>query len=160
MKILEQYGLEITIPSPNDRQRTPDVMIFRGKSRFVDEVHIPMPNSDPVQNYSLNFRKQKEENLAWDSRKTGIQETGAARVTFQTSVKETCADTLSISPSQATFFTPGTIPTTERKWKVTHANSSYGGALSIAVSKMVTRMVRHYDQKMNDNLTQHFTGTR
>ena len=32
------------------------------------------------------------------------------------------------------------------KWKVILANSSYGGALLVAVSKMGTRMVRHYDQ--------------
>ena len=78
--------------------------------------------------------------------KTGIQETGAAHVSCQTSIKETCADTLSISPSQALYFTQRTILTIERKWKVIPANSSYGGALSIAVSKMVTRMVRHDDQ--------------
>ena len=39
-----------------------------------------------------------------------------------------------------------TIPTTERKWKVIASSSLYGGALPTAVSKMVTRMVRHYDQ--------------
>ena len=105
---------------------------------------FPMPNSDPVQNYSLNFRKQKEEHLAWD--KTSIQETGAAHVSSQTCIKETCADTLSISPSQASFITQRTIPTTERKWKVIPANFSYGGALSVAVSNMVTTMVLHYDQ--------------
>ena len=30
---------------------------------------FPMPNSDPVQNYSLNVRTQKEEKLAWDNRR-------------------------------------------------------------------------------------------
>ena len=30
---------------------------------------FPMPNSDPLQSYSLNFRKQKEDNLAWHSRR-------------------------------------------------------------------------------------------
>ena len=65
--------------------------------------------------------------------KTSIQETGAAHVTTQTSIKETCADTLSAFPCQASLFTQRTIPTTER-------------ALSAAVSKMVTRVVRHYDQ--------------
>ena len=39
--ILDQYGLEIAIPSPNGKQWTSDVMISRGKSRFVDEVRIP-----------------------------------------------------------------------------------------------------------------------
>ena len=41
VKILDQDGLEIAIPSPNDRGRTSYVMISRGKSRFVDEVHFP-----------------------------------------------------------------------------------------------------------------------
>ena len=41
VKILDHYGLEIAIPSPNERERTSDVMISRGKSRFVDKVHIP-----------------------------------------------------------------------------------------------------------------------
>ena len=78
--------------------------------------------------------------------KTSIQETGAAHVTRQTSIQETGADTLSVFASQACLFTQRTIPTTERKWKVIPANSSYGGALPTAVSKMVTRLVRHYDQ--------------
>ena len=41
VKILDQCGLEIAIPSPNDHERTSYVVISRGKSRFVDEVHIP-----------------------------------------------------------------------------------------------------------------------
>ena len=39
VKILDQCGLEIAIPSPNDTQRTTYGVISRGKSRFVDEVH-------------------------------------------------------------------------------------------------------------------------
>ena len=64
----------------------------------------------------------------------------------KTSIPETGADTLSVSASQACLFTQRTIPTTERKWKVIPANSSYGGALPTAVSKIVTRVVRRYDQ--------------
>ena len=118
----------------------------------------PMPNTDPVQNYSLNFIQKAEgvESCLGQS-KTSLQETGAAHVTSQTSIKETCADTLSISPSQAFFFTQRTIPTTERKWKVIPASSLHRGALPTAVSKMVTRMVRHYLQGEN-NLTQRFIG--
>ena len=41
VKIIDQYGLEIAISSPTDTQRTSYVVISRGKSRFVDEVHIP-----------------------------------------------------------------------------------------------------------------------
>ena len=39
VKIIDQYGLDIAIPSPNDKERTSYVMISRRKSRFV--VHIP-----------------------------------------------------------------------------------------------------------------------
>ena len=35
--MLDQYGLEIAIPSTNDRERTSYDMISRGKSRFVDK---------------------------------------------------------------------------------------------------------------------------
>ena len=78
--------------------------------------------------------------------KTSIQETGAAHLSSRTRIKETCADPSAFLPSQAFFFTQRTIPTTERKWKVIPANASYGRALSVQVSKMVTRMVLHYDQ--------------
>ena len=74
------------------------------------------------------------------------QELGAVHVTSPTSIKEACADTLGISPSQASFYPHRTTPTTKRKWKVIPANSSYRGALSTAVSKIVTTMIRHYDQ--------------
>ena len=39
--ILDQYGSEILIPSPNDSTRTSYVLKSGGKSRFVDEVHTP-----------------------------------------------------------------------------------------------------------------------
>ena len=68
VKFLDQYGLEIAIPSPNERERTTNVMISRGKSRFVDEIHIPKPNSDQVEDYFLNVKNLKEETLAWHSR--------------------------------------------------------------------------------------------
>ena len=41
------------------------------------------------------------------------------------------------------------------------ANSSCGGALSTAVSKMVTRMVRHYDQdERQSDAPLHWDATR
>ena len=63
VKILDQYGLEIAIPSPNGSQRTFCAMISRGRSRFVDEVHIPNPE------LRSNAELQKEENLAWLTRR-------------------------------------------------------------------------------------------
>ena len=53
---------------------------------------------------------------------------------------------VSFSPSPA-YYTKRTL-TTEGKWKIIPAYSSYKGrSLSTASSKMVTRLVRHHDQK-------------
>ena len=43
-------------------------------------------------------------------------------------------------------YTQRATPANERKWKVIHAHSPDGGYLAVAVSKMVTKMPRHYDQ--------------
>ena len=109
----------------------------------MDELHVPNAElrSSTELLSQLQMAEGREPCLAQS--KTGIQETGAAHVSSHTSIKETCADTLSVFPSQASLFTQRTIPTTERKWIVIPANSSYGGALPTAVSQMVTRVVRH-----------------
>ena len=115
-------------------------MISKGKSRFVDEVHVPSAELRYSAELLPELLKVGGESCLAQS-KTYIQETGAAHVSSQTSIKETCADPLSSCLSQASFSIRRTIPTTERKWKVIPANSSYGGALPTAVSPMVTRMV-------------------
>ena len=110
---------------------------------------FPTLDSDPVQKYSMFFffqKKSEGRQSCLGKSNTSIQEIGATHVSIYTGNKDICAKTLSIPPGQASLFTQRTIPTNERQWKVIPANSSYGGALSIQVSKMVTRMVRHYDQ--------------
>ena len=142
VKMLDQYGLDVAVPSPNERERTSYVMISRRKSRFVDEFIFPKPNADHVQNYSLNFTNLEDENLAWNSRRPASWKLVQPMLENSTSNKETSADTLSITPSQASLF----AQRTKRSWNVLPANSSHGGALPTAVSKKVTRMVRHHDQ--------------
>ena len=159
VEILDQCGLEIAIPSPNDRERTSYVMISKGKGLFVDEVHFPNAELGSSAELLNKLQKAKGGGSCLKRSNTGIQETGAAHVSSHTRNKETCADTLSIPPSQASFFKRRTIPTTERKWKVIPANPSYGGALSIAVSKMVTIMVRHYDQDERQSDSAHHWDT-
>ena len=131
---------------PNDGERTSYVMISRGKIRFVDEIHIPNAELKSSAELLSELHKSGGGEPCLTKSTTSNQETGAVHVTSQTCIKETCADTHSNSPSQASSYTQRTIPTTKRKCKAVPANSSYGGALSKAVSKMVTRMVRHYDQ--------------
>ena len=67
VKILDQYGLEIATPSLL-WWRT-DILCHdfqRQESVFGCNFTFPVPHSDLVQNYSLNFRNQKEGDLAWD----------------------------------------------------------------------------------------------
>ena len=131
VKILDQCGLENAIPSPNDRQRTSYVMISRGKSRFVDgEVHIP--NAELRSSADWDSRRQASRRLV----RPMLQVRQASRRLVRT-------------PSA---FLPAKRP-------VIPANSSYGGALSIAVSKMVQERCV-ITTKMNDNLTQNSLGTR
>ena len=144
-------------PSPNGRERTIYGMISRGQSRFVDEVNAELGSSAELLS-ELQKAQGKEPCMAQS--KTSIQETGAAHVTSQTTIKEICADTLSVFPGQASLFTQRTIPTNEKKWQAIPVNSSYGRALSIAVSKVVTRMVRPYDQDGGEDKMPHcFVGT-
>ena len=63
-------------------------------------------------------------------------------------------------PAQCTGNTQRTIPGAERKWKVL-ANSPYGrGSLSTAISKIVTRLVRRYDQERQSDAAVHWDTTR
>ena len=100
VKILDQFELEVAIPSPNDKERTSYVVISKGESLFVGEIHIP--------NAALR----------------GGGMSCATRVSSQTSNRETCANTFSILSSQAPLVTQGTTPTKEREWKVTPASDS------------------------------------
>ena len=146
VKIVNQYGLEIAFPSPNDGERTSYVLLSRGKSRFVDEIHIPNGRTQIKCKIALWTSEIWRRRTLLDRDEDWQPGDWCGPCHKSKGIKQTCADTLSISPSQASFFAQRTIPTTERKWKVFPARSSYGGALSIAVSKMVSRMVRHYDQ--------------
>ena len=112
----------------------------------MDEVHFPSAELRSSAELLTELQKAGGGESCLGQSKSSIQEIGAAHVSSQTSIMETSAGTLSILFSQTSFFTQRIISTTERKWKVIAANSSYGGALSVAVSKMVTRMVRHCDQ--------------
>ena len=48
--------------------------------------------------------------------------------------------------NQEGIFTKRIIPTSEKTWTTTHALSRYGGDLAVSASKMLTTMLRHYDQ--------------
>ena len=60
-------------------------------------------------------------------------------------IKETCAGPPS-NPVGDSLFEKTVIPGGERKWITIDADSSPRSGLPAKVSKMVTNMVRHYDQ--------------
>ena len=131
-KILDTCELEVAIQHQMIQDGHFYVVISSGKSRIVDESHIPNTELRSSTELLSDLLKAQGSELCLEKSKTCIQEIGA--------------DTLSVFPCQACLFTQRTIPMTERKSKVILAKSSYGGAPPAAVSKMVTRLVRHYDQ--------------
>ena len=87
-----------------------------------------MPNSDPVQKYSPNFRKQ-EDNLAWDSRRQ------ASRILVRLASRTLVRTPSAFLPAKRSF-----------SHKEPFLRPRGSGKLFL-VCKMVTRMVRHYDQE-------------
>ena len=97
--------------SITQRQGT-DILFFDFQRK---ESVFPMPNLDPVQNYSLNFKNLKEENLAWDSRIPATRR--LVRPMFQVMLA------MKRIVQTHTAFLPALRPSsrkepTERKWKV------------------------------------------
>ena len=157
VKNLDQHGLEIASPSTLKHETTSYVVIARGTERFVDEIHDPKSNSDQAQNCSLHFRKTKERESLEES-KNSIKETCPLHVACRYGNKKACANNLSSLPS-VFFLKQTTIRTNERKWIVIDVNPPHGGALSIHVSKLVTRRVRHHDQDEREQDGSHHWDT-
>ena len=129
MKILNGCGIEVAIPSIANPTYTSCVVKSREAERFVNEIRdlkkseLHTELQGPAKNEPCEERQGRSRN------------------------KETCANSFSNPPQRASLYTQRTIPTSDRKWKVTHAASSDGGYSATAVSKMGTQMLRHYDQE-------------
>ena len=108
---------------------------------------ITNESSGLVTNCSQNLRYQEEVNPMKKKKKGS------------SSIKDTCASPFNNPPSRASLYTQRTILTNERKWKVTHAHSPDGGYLATAVSKMVTKILRHYDQDEDKPMVQDIWDT-
>ena len=158
VKILGQPGLEIAIP-PHNHETTTHVIISRGTNRFVDEVHdhkVEFRHSTEL--LSALQKSEGRESCVEESNNCNM-ETCVHHVTSRYGNKESRANNLSSLPNHSSMFKKNIIPTNERKWVVIPANPSYGGPLSIQVSKMVSRMVRHYDQEEREPDGSHLWDT-
>ena len=103
---------------------------------------ITRKSSDPVTNGLQTFRDQKEANFM---ERTEEPIASRKRVRQKASRKLARAH-LSIPPVKASLYTKRTILTMRGNGRLSHAHSPDGGDLATAVSKLVTKMVRHHDQ--------------
>ena len=143
VKILDEYGLEVAIPSLCKPGDITYVVISRETERFVNENHNHKEEFRSS-NELLGNLQESERNASYEERKatTRFKETWAAP-----SMKETRAGSLSPIPNKASLYTRRTIPTEEKKWITVHAHSRYGGDLAVSISKTVTTMLRHFDRE-------------
>ena len=112
-----------------------------------------------ARNYSPNMQTQKKANLAWRRLahllRPLLQVIPAPRNWMRTPS--------AFLPAQCTCTPEEPFPRRERSGKIIPANSSYGRrSLSTAISKMVTRLVRHYDQeeRQQSDASDHCDTTR
>ena len=63
-QVFSTHGLEFEILSPNNPQRTSWVLIYRGKSRFVDGAHIPNAELRSSAECLTEFQKADRRRLA------------------------------------------------------------------------------------------------
>ena len=79
-KFLTNMDLKLQLHHSSDRQRTSYVMISRGMSRFMDEVHIPSAELRSSAELLSDLQIAEEGKSCQGQSKTSIQETGAAHV--------------------------------------------------------------------------------
>ena len=107
----------------------------RGKNRYVDELHIPDPGHNLTSSELLSEQAIAEEGKPCHA-EVEPNSTGATRAK------------LSRILSAPVCYTKETIPTSEKEWKIVPAYPSLKGrTLSAAISKLVIRLVRHYDEE-------------
>ena len=133
-KILDECGIEVSIPSIANPTHTPYVVISRETERFVNEIH----------DHKEELRSSHE--LLTELQGSGSSESYEERK-GSSSNKETCASPFSNPPQRASLYTQRTVPTNEKKWKVIHAYSPDGGYSATAVSNIITQVLRHSDQE-------------
>ena len=107
---------------------------------------FPKPNSDQVQNYSLNFKNLMEENLVWHSRRL------AFRKLVQPMFKKVQLATRKPVRTPSALLQPSVFVHTKNHSYDQEELESYACQIFVWRSsvnsgfEMVTRMVRHYDQ--------------
>ena len=151
VQVMRSHGLEIAIPSRRDHSTTSWVLISRGKDRFVDELHAPNVSRNVPSSESLSEQATSKEN-------------------------EPCVVTeIRSRELEAILLVSGDWPQnqcTSHEGKHSHVGKKVehhpclcptyaAGTLSTAISKMVTKLARHFDHgERQTDATVHWDSTR
>ena len=120
------------------------MVICRGKNRFVDELHIPDPRNNLTSSELLSEQAVANEGEPCSTEMK------------QSSIEETRADSVKTLYGPV-CFTKRIVPMKEKKWKSIPAYPSFQGRpLSTAISKLVMRLVRRYDNTICQKLLRAF----
>ena len=138
VKNLDRYCIEVAIQSIANLKYTTYVVKSREEAFFVKEVHDHKQELRSSSELFANFHEPGRNEAGNVIR--SHKETWAAP-----STNETSADFVIFAPI-ASLFTTRTILMNDKKWIIINAHSRYGGHVAVSVSKMVTPMLRHFDQ--------------
>ena len=137
MKVVDNCGFEIEIPSPSRENQSSWVLICRGISKFLSELHRQGRNHNVRSSELLKERGEAE---------------GIARLSAETSSTEETRAKSFRNPLEPICFWKEIIPVNERKWISIPVNTSLRkDDLSALICKMAMRMMRHRDQDERDN---------
>ena len=112
VEILDEYGIEVAIPSIANPTFTSYVVISRDAERFVTEIH------DHKEERRSSYELLTEFQGSVKSEPCEEREEGSSN-------KENCANSFSNPSQRESLYTQRTIPTNERTWKIIHAASPH-----------------------------------
>ena len=137
------HGLEIAVPSKRDHLTTSSVLISRGKNRLVDEVHLN------VSYIVASTELLSERSCSKETEPCDVTDTRSRELEGNPTRARRLASSPVTLTARPVCFTKGTISALGKEVEnpsrlpcVCKKNITF----STAISKMVTKLVRHVDQ--------------
>ena len=144
VQIIGVHGFEVSVPSIKDYLTTSWVLISKKENRFVDEMEDPNISSN-VSSASL-LKEQAESKSANASEEDEKSSWKRECVTNPSSSSRLETNLVNLA-EKPVCFTKRTIVTQKRKWITIPKCSRYSGwSLSSQLSRMVSKLLRHFDQ--------------
>ena len=150
VKFLDNYGIEIQIPSTVTQGQASWVIICRGKNRYVENLSLQNPGRAHTSSEVLLERfitKSNEPcNVEMESSSASVGKPVATQTKKSVEgIGETHAN--QVVEQQKPLYNEEFIDVGDRKWKDIPACKHYNRSTpSAEISKFVVILVRHYDQ--------------